>query len=125
MTIVFKKYQWFLKKVFSRYENSSELKKKEVFDANGQLLHFISQIDCVRMLKEKGIEKDKTLIQEILRLVVGKKELVSGVNYEQFAKMLEQLAIKTFSGSHREPLGDYLKDIFRKLGQGENFRMEE
>lgn len=124
MAIVFKKYQWFLKKIFTRYENSSEMKRKEVFDSNGQLLHFISQVDCMRMLKEKGIEKDKTLIQEILKLVVSKKELVNGVNYDHFVKMLEQYAIKTYSGSHKEPLGEYLKDIFRKLGQGENFRME-
>lgn len=125
LAIIFKKYQWFLKKVFIRYENSSELKKKEVFDTNGQLLHFISQIDCIRMLKEKGIEKDRTLIQEILKLIVKKEETVNGVNYESFVKLLEQYAIRTFSTSYHQPLGEYLRDIFRKLGQGENFRMDE
>ena len=56
------------------------MKKKEVFDSNGQLLHFISQVDLIKMFKEKGVEKDKTLIQEILKLVIKKSEIVHGIN---------------------------------------------
>ena len=48
-----------------------------------------------------------------------------GINYETFQKLLEQYSIHTFSKNRAESLGDYVKELLKKLSHGENFRLEE
>jgi Ca2+-binding EF-hand superfamily protein len=85
-----------LKRVFDRYSNASKAKGRDTFDEdNGSV---INQVDLLKMFKEKNIEKNKTLLQEVYKFV-QKDKGQQGIDYEGFLRYLEQYCIGTY---HRD-----------------------
>lgn len=120
--LVMKKYAPFLKKVFNKYCNMKNTKKDYFDGENEQLL----QVDLVRLCKEKNIERNKNVIVEIMRQANNKN--VSSLNLEAFVRFFELMCIEVYvkeKCNTKMVMGDLMVKILRRMGQGENFKMDE
>jgi hypothetical protein len=86
----------------------------------------MNQIDLIRLCKEKGLEKNKQIIIELLKSINDKN--TKNVSLEGFFKFLEALVAFLFlkeKCSTHFPMGDFLKTLLKKMAIGENFKLEE
>lgn len=86
----------------------------------------MAQIDLVRLCKEKNLEKNKQTIIELLRTTTDKNS--KGLSLDGFFKFMEALTVYLFlkdKCSTHFPMGDYLKQLLKKMTLGENFKLEE
>jgi hypothetical protein len=109
IAIVLKRYERFLKKIFERYSNASKGKGRDTFDEDtGSVM---SQLDLLKMFKEKNVEKNKIVLQEVYKFI-QKDKGQQGVDYEGFLKFLEQYCVGTYHRDRNytiEPMGGYLR----------------
>lgn len=77
-----KRYAPFIKKLFNRYVNLKGA-KKQFNEADNPAM---SQVDLLRLCKEKNIEKNKNVILDILKEVNNKN--VNQLTLEVFFKFL-------------------------------------
>lgn len=82
-----KKYASFIRKLFNKY-SSSKVNKKDFFDEENENMN---QIDLIRLCKEKGLEKNKQTIIELLKNVNDKN--TKTISSDNFSKFLEVLTI--------------------------------
>jgi hypothetical protein len=119
---VLKRYYPFLRKLFNKYA-SAKVNKKDFFDGDSDNM---AQIDLVRLCKEKNLEKNKQTIIELLRTTNDKNN--KGLTMDGFFKFMETLTVYLFvkdKCSTHYPMGDYLKQLLKKIAIGENFKLEE
>ena len=103
-----KKYDRFLRKLFERYSNASKAKGRDTFDEDTGLM--MSQVELHKMFKEKNIEKNKVVLQELFKIVSSEKGQQS-IDYESFLRLLEQYSVNSYFKERNsqtiEPLGGY------------------
>jgi hypothetical protein len=80
--LVLKKYSAFVRKLFNKYA-SAKVNKKDFFDEDADSMN---QIDLVRLTKEKGLEKNKQAVTELLRTINDKN--VKNISLDNFYKFL-------------------------------------
>lgn len=121
-----KKYDRFLRKLFERYSNASKAKGRDTFDEDTGLM--MSQVELHKMFKEKNIEKNKVVLQELFKIVSSEKGQQS-IDYESFLRLLEQYSVNSYFKERNsqtiEPLGGYLREIIRRLAVGENVKLDD
>lgn len=127
VTLVLKKYDRFLKRLFDRYSNVSRAKgANNTFDDDTSGL--LSQVELLKMFKEKNIEKNKTVLQELLK-IVSKEKGQQSIDFTSFLKLLEQYCISSYFRDRNcqliEPMGSYLREIIRRLAVGENSKLDD
>lgn len=86
----------------------------------------MNQIDLIRLCKEKGLEKNKQTIIELLKNVNDKN--TKTISIDNFSKFLEVLTVYSYlkeKCSTHYPMGDLLKNMLKKMAVGENFKLEE
>lgn len=80
--LVLRKYAPFLRKLFNRY-SSARVNKKDFFEEESDSMN---QIDLVRLCKEKGLERNKQAVYELLRSVNDKN--LKSLTLDNFHKFL-------------------------------------
>lgn len=86
----------------------------------------MNQIDLLRLCKEKGLERNKQVVTELLRLTNDKN--LKSLSLDTFHRFLEALTIHLFlkeKAPTHTPMGDHLKALLRKMAVGENFKLED
>jgi hypothetical protein len=80
--LVLRKYGPFLRKLFNRY-SSAKVGKKDFFEEESDSMN---QIDLLRLCKEKGLERSKQVVTELLRGVHDKN--LKSLSFDNFLRFV-------------------------------------
>lgn len=112
----------FVKKIFTKYA-CAKVVKKDYFEEKTDM----TQIDLLRLCKEKNLERSKQPVLEFLKEVNNKN--TKSIDIEVFPCFLEHLCVFLYfkeKVSTHIPMGDFLREkVLKKMAVGENMKLDD